>query len=129
MRKYFLLLNTDHGPNVKVCLKTLCKIQIHMVINGKIVIPKVLHNINLIGIMLGKTICNNPNGLRIPNHPSLTNRITNGRTSITTSKTNRTNENHTKGIGSLQTNGGDLNSGLTKIPILHNYHLQLNNLL
>ena len=99
MSKYFFSLDTDHGLNVKVCLRTLCKIQIHMVINGKIVIPKVLHNINLIGIMLGKTIYNNLNGLKITNHPSL--RITNGRTNKTNGKTSRTNGNHLKGIGNL----------------------------
>ena len=101
-RKYYFFLNIDHGPNVKVCLRTPCKIQIHMVINEKPIIPKVLHNItNLIGIMLGKTIYNNPNGLKIPNHSGLTNRITNGRINITIGKTSKTNDNHLKRICSL----------------------------
>ena len=108
MSKYSLFLNTKHGPNVKACLRTLCKIQIYMVINGKTIIPKVLHNIvKLIGIMLGKIIHNSLNGLRIPNLPSQINKIIHG-------KTSRTNSNHLKGIGSLQTNRGDLNSDLTK---------------
>ncbi len=115
MSKYSFLLNNSHRPNVKVCPRTLCKIQIYMVINGKTVIPKVLHNIvNLIGIMLGKIIHNSLNGLRILNLPSQTNKIINGRTS-------RTNGNHLREIGSLQINGEDLNSGLTKIPVIQNY--------
>ena len=72
-------------------------------------------------IMLGKIMHNNLNGLKIPNLPNQTNRIING-------KTSRTNGNHPRGIGSLQTNGEDLNSGLTKILVLHNYHPQSNNL-
>ena len=121
MRKYSSLLNVGHGPNVKVCLKTLYKIQIYIVINGKAIVPKVLHNIvNLIGIMLGKIIQNNLNGLKIPNLPSQTNKIING-------KINKTNGNHPRGIGSLQINGEDLNNDLTKILVIHNYHLQSNN--
>ena len=124
MRKYSLLLNADHGLNIKVCLKTLCKVQIHMVINGKTAIPKALHKINPIGTMLGKITHNNLNGLKIPNNLGhKTSGITNGH------KTNRTNGNHPKGIGNLRTNGRDLNNGLTKILVLHNYPLQLNNLL
>lgn len=124
MSKYSLLLNTSHGLNDKVCFRILCKIQFHMVINGKTIIPKVLHNIeNLIGIMIGKIIHNNLNSLRIPNLPGQTNRIING-------KTNRTNGNHPKGIDSLQISGENLNNGLTKILVIHNYHnynLQSNN--
>ena len=133
MRKYSFLLNVDHGPNVKVCLKTPCKVQIHMVVNGKTIIPKVLHKINPIGTMLGKITHKNLNGLKIPNNPGLIKKITNGhktkRTNKTAGKTSRTNGNHPKGIGSLQTNGRDLNNGLTKILVLHNYPLQFNNLL
>ena len=78
-----------------------------MVVNGKIIIPKVLHNINPIGIMLGKIIRNNLNGLRITNGlirritNGLINIITNGKTNRTIGKTSRTNGNHPKGIGSL----------------------------
>ncbi|MFA1256000.1 hypothetical protein, partial [Klebsiella pneumoniae] len=104
MSKYSSLLNTDHGPNVKVCLRTLCKIQIHMVVNGKTAIPKVLHKINPIGTMLGKITHNNLNGLKIPNNPGLINKITNGhRTNKTIGKTSRSNGNHSMGIGNLQT--------------------------
>ena len=93
-----------------------------MVINGKTVIPKVLHNIvNLIGIMLRKIISDSLNELIILNLLGQTNRIINGRT-------NKTNGNHPKGIGGLETNGEDLNSGLTKILLLHNYHPESNNL-
>lgn len=133
MSKYSLLLNADHGPNIKVCLRTPCKVQIHMVVNGKIVIPKVLHKINPIGTMVGKITHNNLNGLRIPNNSSLINRITCGhrtnRTNRTIGKTSRTNGNHPKGIGNLRTNGRDLKNGLTKILVLHNYPLQFNSLL
>ena len=123
MSKYFLWLNISHGLNVKVCLRTPYKIQMYMVINGKTGIPKALHHniLHLIGIMLDKTIHNSLNGLKILNHLGPTNRI-NGKTNKTTGKINRTNGNHPKGIGNLQTNGGDLNSGLTKIPVVHNYH-------
>ena len=127
MSKYSFLLNVDHGPNIKVCLKTLCKVQIHLVVNDKIAIPKVLHKINPVGTTLGKITHNNPNGLRIPNNPGLINRITNGyrtnKTNRTTGKIGRTNDNHPKGINNLQTNGRDLNNGLTKILVLHNYPL------
>ena len=127
MNKYSLLLNVDHGTNVKVCLRTPYKVQIHMVVNGKTVIPKVLHQINPIGTMLGKITHNNRNGHKIPNHHGLINRMTNGhkinRTNRTIGKTSRTNGNHPKGIGNLRTNGRDLNNGLTKILVLHNYHL------
>lgn len=101
MRKYSLLFNVFHGSHIKVCLKTLYKIQIHMVINGNTVVPKVLHNIvNLIGIMLGKIIHNSLNGYIF-----------------------QTNGNHLKGIGNLQTNGEDLSNGL-KMLDTHLYHLQ-----
>ena len=59
MSKYSSLLNANHGSHVKVCLKTLYKIQIHMVINGNTIMSKVLHNIiNPVEIMLGKIIHN-----------------------------------------------------------------------
>ena len=63
MSKYSLFLNVRHGIHIKVCLRTLYKIQIYIVINGKTIVPKVLHNIvNLIGIILGKIIHNSLNG-------------------------------------------------------------------
>ena len=96
-----------------------------MVTNGKIVVPKVLHNIvNLIGIMLGKIIHNNLNGLRISNLLGKINKKTSGLTNkIINGKIRRTNGNHPKPIASLKTNGEDLNNGLIKILVIPNYHL------